>query len=120
MALTQQRKAEITAEVTAYLTGKGEFYTFNVMELAWAYRCGSNEITPLVRQWLKDGLIVVAYVGGASTKNYRGNVGAFASLLEAARTDAVAFAAAADYLMESGKDRDRRAAEGRVKMLLGK
>lgn len=115
MALTQQRKDEITADMTTYAADKGEFHTFNVMTLAWAYNCGSNEITPLVRKWLKDGLIAKAYTGGMNTMNYRFNRGVFASLLEAASTDPVAMAAAIDYLLERGGASDRRSAEIKIK-----
>jgi hypothetical protein len=121
MALSQERKDQITAEVTAQMAGTLEATTFNVMTLAWAYRCHANEITPLVRRWVKDGLAIVAYKGCTGVMNYRPGRGPLASLLEAAQAgDAVALAAAADYLLEKGHAEDRPAAERRVRCLLGR
>lgn len=111
MALTAERKAQITAETMAFLE-REETGIINVATLAWAYSCSSQEITPLFRAWVKQGLIAVAYTSCVGNKCYRLARGPLASIL--AQGDK---GIALDYLQDKGLS--RADADVKIRVMMG-
>jgi hypothetical protein len=111
MALSAEKKAQITAETEAYLAAN-ETAVLNVATMAWAYSCSSQEITPLFRSWVKQGLIAVAYTSCVGNRCYRSARGPLASIL--AQGDK---GIALDYLQDKGLS--RADADVKIRVMMG-